>query len=187
MTWTRLSDDFIDRPDLLEVSRSARLLHIEALVYCNRQLLDGRLPARALRRVTDTEAPDADVQELIDVGLWQAYDGGWLVDWADQEAGADVKRRRRNTLQRQQRHRRHIAGDHQDCNPQRCRGARDAARDQTSDVTRDTTPSRPGPARPGPKEPGPGRPRLRHHMFDDTTEDGCCSLPARHPVHQLAG
>ena len=51
MTWTRLSDDSTDRPQMLRISRSARLLHFEAMVWCNKHLTDGVIPAAALPRI----------------------------------------------------------------------------------------------------------------------------------------
>ena len=68
MTWTRIGDDFTDQPALLEVSRSARLLHVEALVYCNKHLLDGGLPFGALRRITDAEDVVAIDREMLRLG-----------------------------------------------------------------------------------------------------------------------
>lgn len=90
MTWTRLSDDFTDRPEMLEVSRSARLLHVEAMVWCNRMLTNGRVPAAAIPRITDAEDIGARIDELIDAGLWDALDDStWQLDWSDQESSEE--------------------------------------------------------------------------------------------------
>jgi hypothetical protein len=166
MTWTKLSDDFTDRPAMLRVSRDARLLHIEAMVWCNRMLTDGMLPAAAVRRLTDSPDPDAAVVELVDAELWDPVDDpvGWQLDWSDQEDGSDVRKRREATAERQRRFRRrkelHDRGDHTECDPTRC----PALRRVTRDVTRYETPSRPVPSRPVPTDregQGPGAARTR--------------------------
>ncbi len=69
MTWTKLGDDFTDRPEMFEVSRSARLLLVEMYVWANRMLRDGRVPVSVLRRISDSDDVDVDVKELVDVGL----------------------------------------------------------------------------------------------------------------------
>lgn len=61
MTWTRLSDTFTESPRMLRVSRDARLFHIEAMVWCNRMLTDGKIPGKALRRISDT----ADINRML--------------------------------------------------------------------------------------------------------------------------
>jgi hypothetical protein len=164
VTWTRLSDTFTDRPELLEVSRSARLLHVEALVHCNRHLTDGRLSRRALRRITDSEDLDGDVAELENVGVWVPTEDGWQVDWTDQETAEKVRARQELAAARKERHEAHKAGDHEQCNPKTCTGARDRTRSGTDDGTASgtqtsthaRTPSRPDPTRPGPKGTGSG-------------------------------
>ena len=60
MTWAKLSDDWADHPDIIAVSRSARLLHLEALLWSLAQNQDGAIPARALGRITDADDPQAD-------------------------------------------------------------------------------------------------------------------------------
>lgn len=212
MTWTRLSDDFTDRPAMLQVSRDARLLQIEAMIWCNRMLTDGTLPAAAVRRLTDSPDPDAAIDELVGVGLWKPVDAGgaWSLDWAEQEAGDEVRKRREANAERQRTYRRrrelHNAGDHTMCDPRHCRNASKVTRD----VTRYETPSRPDPSRPDPQGgTGTGAARtgsadasptgdLRDqtpcppHAFvpgpdddDDTRAYPCdrCDHPSRHLAH----
>lgn len=209
MTWTRLPDNFTDRPDILEVSRSARLLHVEALVWCNRQLTNGRLPKGALPRITDSPDPEADVAELLAVELWE-LDGerGWQLDWSDQEDAESVKGRQAARAQTQKRYRerqaKHAAGDHSLCDPRFCSSAvtGNATGNATSHITGHETPSRPVPSRPVPKGQGqdqegrpgsagapPGDPQgearqlpLPHHNY----RGDCCNLPDHHPVHKSA-
>lgn len=65
MTWSKLSDDYID--DCWELTDAAFRLHAEGLVWSNKKLLDCRIPKDHLRRFAKN--PDA-VQELLAVGYW---------------------------------------------------------------------------------------------------------------------
>lgn len=188
MTWTRLSDTFTDRPDLLACSRSARLLHVEALVWCNRFLTDGSIPRAALPRLTDAEDAEADVAELVAAGLWTSDEGGgWRVDWEDQEPAADVRERKAMRAERQKRYRRrkaaHEAGDHSQCDPRsRCsvngRVTRNATGNETRNVTGLVTPSPPAP--PTPKVGGAGQSRSKAaarcgHGMPIAADGSCCA------------
>lgn len=169
MTWTRLPDTFNDDPALLRVSRSARLLHVEALVYCNKHTdheLDGLLPAGALRRITDAEDPEALVVELVAAGLWEVVELGWQLDWSDQETAAAVNERKKYRAETQRRYRdrkeRHGRGDHSMCDPRYCSSVTGNASGNTNGYE---TPSRPVPSRPlsgdreqAAAEPGAGAP-----------------------------
>lgn len=157
MTWTRLSDNFSDRPDLLRVSRSARLLHVEALIYCNKHLTDGHLPVNAVPRITD--APDAAdlVAELLTEQVWEASGSKYVLDWTDQEPAERVRTRRASGKKRQDafrdREALHASGDHSKCLPSKCPALR--RNGVTGGVTDDVgnrTPSRPVPTRPVPSE-----------------------------------
>ena len=139
MTWTKLGHDFAERSDLLACSRSARLLHVEALVYANRVGSDGAIPAGALRRITDSDHEEAEAVELVEAGVWATTGAGWqIVDFErDQLSKAEVSRMRDAAKIRTRRQRLHLAGDHSDCNPKYCKAVtRDEHRDQQSDARR---------------------------------------------------
>ncbi|GAB3278367.1 hypothetical protein GCM10027449_18460 [Sinomonas notoginsengisoli] len=104
MTWTRLSDDFVDRPKVLGLSDAAFRTHVEALVWCNRQLTDGVLPADPALLGRILSHPEA-IPELVAAGLWVHAEGTYILDWVDQEQAADVMERRRKQRERQQRFR----------------------------------------------------------------------------------
>lgn len=65
MTWTKLSDDFSD--DCWSLPDAAFRLHVEALVWSNRKLLDCRIPKADVRRFA--KDPTA-AEELVAVGWW---------------------------------------------------------------------------------------------------------------------
>lgn len=198
MTWTKLPDDFADRPALLEISRSARLLNIEALIWCNRHLRDGLLPRGALARLTDSPDPLADVAELVAAGEWTEVATGWLLDWTDQELAEDVRARQEHRADKQKRYRRrkalHEQGDHTECDPRYCpRVTSNVTGLGDRNVTGLVTPSRPVPSRPltGDRDTGEApaaqaRRSPAHQWRDDGSGISCadCALPASHRSHR---
>lgn len=154
MTWTRLSDDFADRPDVLSLSDAAFRAHVSALVWCNRQLTDGHVPTRAAGLVGASD--ESVVAELVDAGLWERVTEGYQVDWADQEPAERVHERRAFNAEKQARYRsrkdKHAAGDHSECDPRFCRNATgDVTRNTGGNSPRSVTATRPVPSRPDPK------------------------------------
>lgn len=121
MTWTRIGDGFNGEPILQSLSRDARLLHVEALVWCNQQLTDGVVPRGMLARISDSPTIDESLDELLASGLWTLDAEQVQVDWSDQELAQDVRRRQqaRAEKQRRDRNRRllHQAGNHSECQP----------------------------------------------------------------------
>jgi len=103
MTWTKLSDNYADRLEDLELTPTACWLHTAALIYCNRVGSDGRLPFSKIGKVASVPAADLYVAELEQQGLWTRLDGdgAWQVDWTDQEPAEDVRRRREGANDRQ--------------------------------------------------------------------------------------
>lgn len=143
MTWTRLSDDFADRPDILELSDAAFRLHVSAMVWSNRQLTNGLIPSRVVRMLGE---PDV-AEELVRAGLWEPVDGGHQLDWSDQESAETVRARQEANAKRnreyRERQRLHAVGDHSLCT--RCSALRDASRTSSRDASRAPYPSRPDP------------------------------------------
>lgn len=65
MTWTKLSDDFAD--DTWTLSDAAFRLHVEALLWSNRKLLNCRIPKDDIRRFKAEIA----LPELLSCGWWK--------------------------------------------------------------------------------------------------------------------
>lgn len=215
MTWTRLSDDYTDRLDLLDLSRSARLLDVEGLVWCNRNTTDGYLPRAALRKVTDSPDANADVEELIAAGRWTDVETGWQLDWSDQIEAEEVAAERERWARQKKRQRLHNKGDHSICDPKRCWALlRQSTGESAVDSQVESRDSRPDPSRSDPT-PREGRERVAradacagapaphaqtgvglgsapsdgHHPFtDDGTGESCsaCGLPVRNYRHGVA-
>ncbi|RNL79170.1 hypothetical protein EFL95_09070 [Nocardioides marmorisolisilvae] len=176
MTWTKLSDDFTDRPELLEISRSARMLLIELIVYSNRMLTDGRIAAGAVRRLTDSTDPETELLELESAGWVTLVENGraYQVDWSDQESASDVRDRQDATKERKRRSRKHLAGDHSLCLPgARCRAL--VTHPVTRDKTRGSQSGSHSPVLPVPAQSRDGgQTRLRCANGSPIAPDGTC-------------
>lgn len=185
MTWSKFGDDFPERLDIITLSDAAWRLNAEAIIWSNRFLTDGAIPARGpqfFAHPTSGTVDDA-VTELVDAKVWEVTDDGWQLDWSDQERAADVEKRRADARARkdrfEDRRQRHNDGDHTACDPTRCRvlmaakgnaGVRNGVRNgdadgssigKPADVTRSEQSSErrseqhPLPSRPDPSRPDP--------------------------------
>jgi hypothetical protein len=101
MTWLRLDDGFPDHPKVLELSDGAFVLFIEALCYASRHMTDGHILPGAVRRFRGS----AHAGELVDAGMWEATDRGWLIhDYLDYQTPREqVDRAREANRERQKR------------------------------------------------------------------------------------
>jgi hypothetical protein len=163
MTWTRIGAELLTDPRFLDLTRSQRLLHLEALVHCNAGGTDGVVRATHLRHFTDEKRAHDAARKLQDAGLWEPTEDGWLIVGFtdDQPSAEDVKRTRSFALARQHRQRQHRGGDHKYCDPKYCEKAK-ITRNETRDATRDagvshnTRPVPTGPTRRNEGEGGDG-------------------------------
>jgi hypothetical protein len=146
-----LPDDHFDQPVTFGLSRSASLLHIEALVWCNRLLTDGHVPTAMLRRITTSDDPVADAAELVSAGVWGHNGDGWKIDWTHQPSRADVEHQQRLKAERQ---RRWLDSKKASRGNGRVDASSDASRDASSDASGDDSP--PSPAQPRPGKAGSG-------------------------------
>lgn len=69
-TYVRVHDGLPDHPKIIEAGGEAGWLYICGLSYASRQLTDGVLPKRLVRRLTDGSNPEASASALLRVGLW---------------------------------------------------------------------------------------------------------------------
>lgn len=183
MTWTRLSDDFADKPSVMGLSDSAFRAHIEALVWCNKHTTNGLLPAAGLRRILSADDPNTVTAELIEADLWLDEDGSYQVDWTDQESAEDVEARRQEWARRSARQRRHNKGDHSTCDPKRCHYL--LANPQEASVTRDSHRDSRSDSRPPAPDPLPSRPLGRER--ERGAADAAPSARATGAAHRSEG
>jgi hypothetical protein len=98
VTWFRIDDGFYDHPKLLELEDGKLFAPAVALwtlagCWCSRQLTDGHVPTRQVRKLGFAPKHAA---ALVSAGLWVESDGGWQFhDWtAHQPTREDVESKR---------------------------------------------------------------------------------------------
>lgn len=107
MTWVKLDDGFFRHPKVVRAGRDARDLHLAALCYAGSNLTDGKIPREALTQLlADAGIARASgpklAAKLVDVGLWEATDHGYLIhDYLSYNPSReDVLREREATRER---------------------------------------------------------------------------------------
>ncbi len=116
MSWTKLGDEFGDAA--ADLSDAAFRLHVEALMWSNRLLLDLLVPVRDLRRFAFTDDADLAVAELLAARWWEQRGAVWWIgcrwpEWQRDRVQVEHKRERDSAAQR--RRRRHALDDHSLC------------------------------------------------------------------------
>lgn len=181
MTWTRLPDDYYDRPEIVDLSDAAFRLDVVATVWCNKHLTDGAITLKQVRRLPVDLDPQKAITELILAGQWtQTGPDMYQVDWSEQEPAARVQERRERNAESQRlfRERRdlHNQGDHSKCDARFCPALREGTRNALRKPSRNASviDTRPDPSRP-PQGKGTGRDAHASPSADATGER---SLPA---------
>lgn len=106
MPWARLDDGFPENDKVENLTDRSFRLHVTAICYCARNLTDGFVSPKALKvcaLIAGNGRPGRNVQELIDSGLWEEFEDGWLInDYLEYNPTAeDVKEERRKNRERQ--------------------------------------------------------------------------------------
>lgn len=123
MTWTRLDDTWGDDPVFDDLDHATRWHYLMLIQLCSRSdRHDGVIPLRKARSCSDVDDPDACIGALIVAGLVVNTDGATLrLPRIDQHVpSADLLAKLAQDRARAARHRKHKAGDHSDCSPERC-------------------------------------------------------------------
>lgn len=80
MSWTKIEHHYSEHPKVVQVSALAQRLDLECLLYCGRNLTDGLIPARAVKKLIDLDGYSYEgkpvtvsdlTDELVRVGLWK--------------------------------------------------------------------------------------------------------------------
>lgn len=105
MAWVKIDDQFASHPKILKAGPAAAWLYVCGLTYCNRYLTDGFIPAEAVRLLTDLKNPGKEAAKLVNAGLWEIADGGYIVhDYLDWNPSAEqIRSERRAARQRMER------------------------------------------------------------------------------------
>ena len=106
--WTPLAVNYFRHPKIIGITPRARLLHLAGFCYCQEHVTDGLIPEGALPVLAaEAGSSRAAAKELVDGGLWERVDGGWLVDgWMEWNRSADeIERRKADARDRKRRQR----------------------------------------------------------------------------------
>jgi hypothetical protein len=118
MTWTKLGDEF--PAEARDLTSDEFRLHVEALCWSNKRLLDLHVPKHDLKRFSELDKPEEASYGLGAKGWWEDCGDTWYIgvrfsEW--QVERVVEERRQQNNSLRQRRHRLHKAGDHSLCLP----------------------------------------------------------------------
>jgi hypothetical protein len=100
MTWTKIDDQLHAHPKVMrawEAHPRALGLHLLALSHCAAYLTDGHVSETFVKRQIHTPAGRrAAVNALVDAGLWECNESGWVIhDYLDfNESREHVQARR---------------------------------------------------------------------------------------------
>jgi hypothetical protein len=85
MPWSKVDDRFYDHPKTVAVGTMGAGLFVLALSYTANKLTDGFIPTAMIRRlVADVDDPVALADSLVEAGLFERVDGGYLIhDYLD--------------------------------------------------------------------------------------------------------
>lgn len=147
MTWVRIDEGFPEHPKVIAAGPLASWLHVCAIAYCNRQLTDGFISAAVLPRLSDGRRTRSHAAILVDVGLWEVVDGGWLIhDFLTyQPSKAKVEAERSAARERMA----HARSRSPDVRPNNSRTPEDV-RPNNQRSSEEVRITRPGPSRPVP-------------------------------------
>lgn len=80
MTWAKLDDQYFRHPKSRAAGRDGRALDLAAICYCSSALTDGFVSDAALPLIAaEAEVKASVARKLVDVGRWDAVDGGYRV------------------------------------------------------------------------------------------------------------
>jgi hypothetical protein len=203
MTYIKLEQKHADDARWIEAGADAFALHVAALVYCDRQLLDGCISRPMALRVSLAVPPDraaAAVEALVSHGFWQEVATGYLIANYEQHAfpAEQIQRTRDRWKHDKDRRRQHDVGDHSLCkDPKFCPAVRSTMESTTDAISGGShlNQTQPDQTQPDRREGvgvgvaaagSAGAPHARpKHAF--TLELECCPLPPENPVHELNG
>jgi hypothetical protein len=120
MTYVKVEQAHTDDERWIEAGSDAFALHVAALVYCDRQLLDGRITHPMATRVSLAVPPDraaAAIAQLVELGFWESEGNGYRIVGFEEHAfpAEQVRRTRKRWETDKRRRQQHAVGDHSLC------------------------------------------------------------------------
>lgn len=108
MTWLKKDDKFPEHRKIRRLTDAAYRLHDTALCYAAKDESDGFLEEGDIDEMQHGKRLRKNIPALIDAGLWEVVDGGWLLhDFLDynpshgrQEAKRAAARERQQTYRK---------------------------------------------------------------------------------------
>jgi hypothetical protein len=165
MTYITVGQSHTDDERWIEAGADAFAVHIAALVYCDRQLTDGRISTAMAQRVSLAVSParaKAAITTLVKLGFWTLDGDNYLIE--DYESYAfpaeQIKRTRERWANDKRRKQQHNIGDHALCkDPKFCPAIRgDSTVESGLDSTTDSTADAHAYTKPNSIKPNPTRP-----------------------------
>lgn len=93
MRWVKLYTSWHNHPKTLDLSLAAKGLWLDCLAWAGQQETEGWVPAGIVRRIAGEEEGRVLAGQLVDVGLWEAGEGGWTIHgWTDHQPDAATRR-----------------------------------------------------------------------------------------------
>lgn len=103
MGWAKFDDGFTDHPKVAAAGPWGELLAMRGVIYAAKHETDGFIPAGQLARLgVGIPAVKKKAASLVEVGLWDEADGGWVIhDFLDYHPSrADKEEERAKARQR---------------------------------------------------------------------------------------
>lgn len=90
MAWVRLDDGFPEHWKAEAAGDHACWMYVSGLTYCARALSNGFIPQGRVPKLTGLRQPMRLAAKLVEVGLWEAIEGGFRVhDYLDYQPSAE--------------------------------------------------------------------------------------------------
>lgn len=110
MSWVKIDDQFPTHPKVMRAGLEARALYVTALCYCAQHLTDGFVTVEVtplLTAMSQISNGDDALKKLVEVGLFEVCEGGYLIhDYLIYNPSGDkIRSERRATAERQGRFR----------------------------------------------------------------------------------
>ncbi len=101
LSWVRLDCNIASNHKMLSLIADKRhraaLAYVFGLAYSGGHELDGFIPLAALPFLHCTSG---DAAALVEAGMWETTDGGWLINgWGEFQVSSDESRKRREKAQ----------------------------------------------------------------------------------------